>query len=227
MQYVYSDNPSGDMMSRIMRKVYFKMFLGLLVSAASSFALLSIPGVSALVVNNVTYLVAMIAEIGLVIAINRAINRLNNTTASLLFYLFAVVNSVTLSLIFYIYSPESILKTFLITAATFGGMSVYGYFTERDLSGFGAMLRMALWGLIVALVVNIFWSNGTLQWIITFAGVFIFVGLTAWDTQNIKQMAQSGQISESGLATIGALTLYLDFVNLFIYLLRIFGQQRN
>lgn len=228
MQYdVYYDHGTGDLMSRVMRKVYLKMFLGLLVSAVASFIILAMPGVPYFIATHqAVYWIALIVEVGLVIAINGSLKSMKTDTASLLFYLFAVVNAVTLSLIFLIYTPESILKTFLITAGTFGGMSAYGYLTNRDLSKFGAILGMALWGLIIALVVNLFWPNGTLQWLITFAGVFIFVGLTAWDTQKIKQYAQSGMVNESALATMGALTLYLDFINLFIYLLRIFGDRR-
>ena len=229
MQYdVYYDNHSGNMLSAVMRKVYLKMFLGLLVSAATAFAVLAMPDVTMFIATHQSvYWVSLIAEVGLVLAINSAIGKMNDARASLLFYLFAIVNAVTLSLIFIVYTPESILKTFLITAGTFGGMSLYGYLTDRDLSKFGSILGMALWGLIIALVVNLIWPNGQLQWIITFAGVIIFVGLTAWDTQKIKQWAQSGQMSESSVATIGALTLYLDFINLFIYLLRIFGSQRD
>ncbi len=229
MQYdVYYDNHSGNMLSAVMRKVYLKMFLGLLVSAATAFAVLAMPDVTTFIATHQSvYWVSLIVEVGLVLAINSAIGKMNDTRASLLFYLFAIVNAVTLSLIFIVYTPESILKTFLITAGTFGGMSLYGYLTDRDLSKFGSILGMALWGLIIALVVNLIWPNGQLQWIITFAGVIIFVGLTAWDTQKIKQWAQSGRMSESSVATIGALTLYLDFINLFIYLLRIFGSQRD
>jgi hypothetical protein len=227
MQYdIYYDN--SDLMARIMRKVYMKMFLGLLVSAATAFLILSVPNLLYFIASHTgVYFVAVLVELGLVLGINSSVRKMNTRRASAMFYLFAVVNAITLALIFLIYSPTSILKTFIITSATFGGMSIYGYVTKNDLSKFGSILMMAVWGLIVAIFVNMFWGNGTLDLIITLAGVAIFVGLTAWDTQKIKQWAQSGQVDESALATVGALTLYLDFINLFIYLLRLFGQQRD
>ena len=130
--------------------------------------------------------------------------------------------------IFLAYSPGSIAKTFFITAGTFGAMSVYGYFTPNDLSRWGSFLFMALIGLIIASLVNIFMHSSTLDWIISIAGVIIFIGLTAWDTQKIKTMAaHSNGFNPSSLATIGALTLYLDFINLFLYLLRFFGSSRE
>lgn len=130
--------------------------------------------------------------------------------------------------IFVVYTGASIAKTFFITAGTFGAMSVFGFTTGQDLSKFGRILFMALIGLIIASVVNIFTHSSTLDWIISFAGVIIFVGLTAWDTQQIKRMAEVLPAGQEGrLATIGALTLYLDFINLFLYLLRFFGASRD
>ena len=149
--------------------------------------------------------------------------------ATLLFYVFAVVNGLALWPIFAVYTGESLTKTFLICAGTFGFMSIYGYFTNRDLSRMGSLLFMALIGLIIASLVNIFLHSDTMGWIISFVGILIFVGLTAWDTQQIKQMAQMAgdNDSVSRLATLGALSLYLDFINLFLYLLRFFGDNRN
>ncbi len=130
--------------------------------------------------------------------------------------------------IFYAYSLSAITKTFFITAGTFGAMSVYGYFTSRDLSRIGSFLTMALFGLIIAIVVNFFVRSSALDWIISIVGVFIFVGLTAWDTQQVKTMAEVTPSDQAGrLSTIGALTLYLDFINLFLFLLRIFGGNRD
>ena len=137
-----------------------------------------------------------------------------------------MVNGLTFSIIFVAYSPVSILKTFLITAGTFGAMTIYGYFTTQNLAKIGSMLVMALFGLIICTVVNMFWHNGTLDWIISGAGVLIFIGLTAWDTQQIKRMAEASPTATDGrLATVGALSLYLDFINLFLYLLRFFGNR--
>lgn len=141
---------------------------------------------------------------------------------------FAVINGMMLFTIFYAYSLSAITKTFFITAGTFGAMSVYGYFTSRDLSRIGSFLTMALFGLVIAIVVNFFVRSSALDWIISIVGVFIFVGLTAWDTQQVKTMAEVTPSDQAGrLSTIGALTLYLDFINLFLFLLRIFGGNRD
>ncbi|MBD5200153.1 MAG: Bax inhibitor-1/YccA family protein [Bacteroidales bacterium] len=214
--------------SAVMKTVYLKMFFALLVTAAVSAGIVVMaPQISVYIGTHTgVYLVAAIIEVGLVIAISGAINRMSSTTASLLFYLFAIVNGVTLSLIGLVYSPVSILKTFIITAGTFGAMSIYGYFTNKNLAKMGSILMMALFGLIICMIVNIFWANSTFDWIISGLGVLIFVGLTAWDTQQIKNMAQAmPNASDGRLATLGALTLYLDFVNLFLYLLRFFGNR--
>lgn len=169
-----------------------------------------------------------IIEIGLVMWISAGINKMSSTTATLLFFLFAVVNGATLSLIFAAFSPLSIAKTFLITAGTFGAMSVYGYFTEKDLTKFGSFMIMALFGIIICSLVNYFLHSDRLSWVISFAGVIIFLGLTAWDTQQIKRMALTMPGATDGrLATLGALSLYLDFINLFLYLLRFFGSSRD
>ena len=130
--------------------------------------------------------------------------------------------------IFMVYAPDSIAKTFFITAGVFGAMSIYGYSTSQDLTKWGSFLVMALIGLIIASLVNIFLHSSTMDWIISGAGVLIFIGLTAWDTQTIKRMAQAAPAESTGkLATIGALNLYLDFINLFLYLLRFFGNSRD
>lgn len=213
--------------SSVMKRVYVKMFLGLLVTAfVSLFCATSQGVIDFFATNSWSMWVLIFSELGLVIAISAAINRLSSAMATLLFYLFAVVNGLTLFPIFFTYAQVAIYKTFFITAGVFGAMSVYGYFTSRDLTRFGSFLIMALIGLIIASVVNIFVGSEGLDWIISLVGVLIFVGLTAWDTQQIKQMAQmtpGEQVSK--LATIGALSLYLDFINLFLYLLRFLGDR--
>jgi FtsH-binding integral membrane protein len=147
--------------------------------------------------------------------------------ATALFFIFAIVNGLSLTPIFFAYKLGSIASTFFITAATFGAMSIYGYFTSNDLSKFGSILVMALIGLIICSVVNIFMKSTTMHWIISGVGVLIFIGLTAWDTQKIKQMAyEMPNATDGRLATIGALSLYLDFINLFLYLLRFLGDRR-
>ena len=215
--------------SSVMKQVYFKMFLGLLVTAfISLFCASSASYMHFMVYNSWFYWGLFIAEIVLVIVISSRINKMASATATLLFYLFAAVNGLALAPIFVVYTATSIAKTFFICAGTFGAMSVYGYFTTQDLTKWGNFLIYALFGLIIASVVNIFTKSSGLDWIISIAGVLIFIGLTAWDTQKIKQMAQYTPAEYTNhLATIGALSLYLDFINLFLYLLRFFGNQRD
>ncbi len=214
--------------SAVMKQVYLRMFLALMITAGVAFfAATSVSYFNFLMQNQWLMWVLLLAEVGIVFSVSGAINRISSTVATLLFILFAVINGLTLCTIFYVYSPEAIGKTFVITAATFGAMSVFGYVTKQDLSKFGTYLIMALIGLIICTVVNIFMKSAQLDWIISGAGVLIFIGLTAWDTQKIKQMATYGMASDSRLATIGALSLYLDFVNLFLYLLRFFGGNRD
>ena len=213
--------------SAVMKRVYFKMTLGLLVSAFVALWCSDSPAYWHILGNNSWAIwVLLIIEIGLVIAITGSIRRLSSAAATGLFYLFAAVNGLALAPIFIVYTSHSIAVTFFVTAGTFAAMSIYGYFTSNDLSKMGSILFMALIGLIIASLVNLFLHSDTMMWIITYAGVLIFVGLTAWDTQQIKNMAiQMDSASAGKLATIGALNLYLDFINLFLYLLRIFGNR--
>jgi FtsH-binding integral membrane protein len=151
------------------------------------------------------------------------------STATMIFIAYSALNGLTLSLIFVIYTAESIASTFFITAGTFAVMSIYGYTTKADLSKWGNLLFMGLVGILIASVVNIFLQDEMLYWITTYAGVLIFVGLTAYDTQKIKAtniIGNEGTEDDSKEAIMGALTLYLDFINLFLYLLRIFGRKK-
>ena len=206
--------------SSVMKQVYVRMTLALVVTAFVSLFCANSLGYMLFIAQNSWAMWGLVlVELGLVIGISAAINKLSSTTATILFFLFAVVNGMMLAPIFIVYTGVSIAKTFFITAGTFGAMSVYGYFTSRDLSRIGSFLFMAL-------IVNIFLKSSGLEWAITFGGVLIFVGLTAWDTQQIKRMAQEAPSSSVGrLATLGALSLYLDFINMFLYLLRIFGNR--
>lgn len=215
--------------SSVMKMVYLKMTFGLVVTAFIAMFCASSPGFWAFLAQNSWAMWALIiAEFGIVIGLSAGIQKLSSVAATCLFYLFAIVNGATLSSIFLAYKLPSIATTFFITAGTFGAMSIYGYCTNRDLSKMGSLLFMALIGLIIASLVNIFLHSDGLEWIISFIGVLIFVGLTAWDTQQIKQMAQMAPAEQTGrLATIGALSLYLDFINMFLYLLRFFGNSRN
>ena len=217
----------SSFVAKVMQQVYVRMFLGLVVTAVASWLMVQSEGAMMWFMNNSwAFWVLMIAEIGLVIYLSARINKMNPTTAAALFFVYAALNGVVLSPIFIVYTGASIAKTFFITAGVFGAMSVYGWVTKKDLSKMGSILIMCLLGLIVVSVVNIFLHSTQLDWIISFAGVAIFIGLTAWDTQAIKQMAaQSDYSNVSKVATIGALSLYLDFINLFLYLLRIFGSR--
>ena len=213
----------------VMRKVYGKMALGLLATAITSFLVLSSPTVMNVLFSNVaTMWILFAAELGLVIYLSARIDKLSSGTATALFYVYSILNGLALSPIFLIYTGASIATTFAITAGTFGAMSIFGYVTRQDLSKIGSFLFMALLGLIVCVVVNMFMHNSMFELLISGAGVLIFVGLTAWDTQAIKRMCAEADPSMMGkVATMGALTLYLDFINLFLYLLRFFGSSRD
>lgn len=173
--------------------------------------------------------VVMLAPLAFVLVLSFGINKLSTGTAQLLFWAFAAVMGLSLSSIFLVYTGASIAKVFFISAAMFGGMSLYGYTTKRDLTQIGSFLIMGLWGLIIASVVNIFWPSGPLGFAISIVGVIVFLGLTAWDTQKIKEsynVSFGSDVLAKG-AIMGALNLYLDFLNLFMMLLRLFGNQRN
>lgn len=215
--------------SKVMRGVYMRMTLALVVTALTAF-FVAANGTIALAIasSKLLFWGIMIAEFAVVLTLAGALNKLSTGVATALFYGYAVLNGLVFSTLFYVLELGSIAQTFFITAGVFGAMSVYGYFTKSDLSKMGSLLIMALFGLIICTIVNIFLANGTLDWIISFAGVAIFIGLTAWDTQKIKTMlAYDGGANTGKIATIGALSLYLDFINLFLYLLRFFGASRD
>ncbi len=213
--------------ARTMQRVFGKMFLGILVTAFVSLGIASTPAIlEAVFSSKFLFFGLIIAQFGLVIWLSAGINKMSAGTASLLFYLYSAITGVTLTPIFFAYTGDSIIKTFFITAGTFGAMVAYGYVTKKDLSKMGSILFMALIGLVLVSLVNMFLASSALTWGISAAGVLIFVGLTAWDVQQIKQMAyETSEQNVGKLAAIGALTLYLDFINLFLYLLRIFGNR--
>ena len=214
----------------LMRKVYVWMTLALVITGVTAFGVANSPGViSALYSNQAILWGLIIAELALVIGISAAINRLSLTTATLLFVLYSAINGVMLSSIFLIYTASSIASVFFITAGTFAVMAFIGYTTKADLTSLGKILLMALIGLIIASLVNVFFIKSTgFDLIVSYVGVLIFVGLTAYDSQKIKQMllmAPDAGESSQKIALLGALSLYLDFINLFIYLLRILGKR--
>lgn len=216
----------------LMRKVYVWMTLALVITGFTAYGVASSPGIITAIISSKALMWGLIiAEIALVWYVSARIDRLSLTTATLLFILYSVLNGATLSIIFLAFTMQSIASVFFITAGTFAAMSLIGYFTKTDLSSFGKILFMALIGLIIATVVNAFLiKSGGFSLIISYVGVLIFVGLTAYDTQKIKMMlVQADDVNEDAqkIALMGSLSLYLDFINLFLYLLRIFGGNRE
>jgi len=210
----------------LIRQVYAWMAGGLLVTALMAMVTLSSPVIlNAVFGNRMVFYGLIIGELGLVFAISGAINKLSAAMASLLFVLYAALNGITMSVIFAVYTSESVASTFVITAGTFGAMSAFGYMTKRDLTGWGSFLFMGLIGVVIASLVNIFTQSSAVSWIISAVGVIVFTGLTAYDTQKIKAMAANGAEGRKP-AILGALTLYLDFINLFLMLLRLLGNRR-
>ena len=213
----------------LIRKVYTWMALALAITGVTAYGVAISPNLINLIFGSkMVFFGLIIAELAMVMILTARLNRLSLTSATMMFIGYSVLNGVTLSSIFLVYTMSSIATTFFICAATFGVMSAYGAMTKTDLSSMGKLLFMGLIGLIIATLVNVFVGNSMLDLIISYVGVLVFVGLTAWDTQKIKMMlADADYMDESTqkLALIGALSLYLDFVNLFLYLLRIFGKR--
>lgn len=213
----------------LMRKVYMWMSLALAITGFTAYGVATSPGLmQAIYSNQLLFWGLIIAEFALVFGVSAAINKLSLATATLMFVLYSVINGALLSYIFVLYTASSISTVFFITAGTFAVMALVGYTTKTDLSSLGKILLMALIGLIIATVVNIFVKSTMFDLILSYVGVLIFVGLTAYDSQKIKQMLlQAPDASEGAqkIALLGALSLYLDFINLFIYLLRIFGRK--
>jgi hypothetical protein len=179
--------------------------------------------------SRITFFGLIIGELALVVAMTSAIHRMSLSTATLLMVLYSVINGATMSSIFLLYTADSIASTFFVTAGTFGAMSLYGYATKRDLSSWGNILFMGLIGLIIAGVVNMFWMNNTFSLLVSAIGVVIFVALTAYDVQKIKTLFNDAtEVNESTqkIALLGALSLYLDFINIFLYLLRLLGSRK-
>ena len=215
----------------LMRNVYTWMACGLAMTALTAMIVGRNENWVYTLATSGMYWGLLIAEVVLVIFLSARINKMSFATAGLMFAAYAILNGVTMSIIMLAYTAESIAQAFFVTAGTFGAMSLVGFFIKKDLSAMGRTLMMALIGLIIATIVNIFWQNSMMASILNYAGVIIFVGLTAYDTQKIKVMLQQAQyagISDqtNKLALMGSLTLYLDFINLFLYILRLFGNRK-
>lgn len=214
----------------VMKRVYVRMFIGLLVSAFCALGVASSPAaLSFFFGNRLVFWGMLIAMFVMAWVIPARMEKMSSGAVVGFFVLFSALMGCWLAPIFLVYRLGTIVYTLFITAGTFGAMSVYGYFTKSDLSKMGAYMMMALFGLIIASVVNIFWANSTMEWIISIVGVLIFTGLTAWDTQQVRRMAAANlePALADKLATMGAMNLYLDFINLFLFLLRILGGNRD
>lgn len=215
----------------LFRSVYVWMTLALVITGftalyvAKSYTLLNL-----MLQNQMAFWGVLIAELGLVFYMSARINRISFTTVTILFIVYSILNGVTMSMLFLIYTMSSIATTFFVTAGTFGAMALFGYATKKDLTRIGNLCIMGVIGLIIASLVNMFLHNSMMDLIISYVGVLLFVGLTAYDSQKIKQMLSGEDIevneTTQKIALMGALTLYLDFINLFLYLLRILGDRK-
>ena len=230
-QVTYQRDRAAAVQGEFIRRVYNWMGLGLAATALVALYTSGNPQLLKMIFgNSLVFFGLILAELGLVIWLSAAINRLHYSTASAMFFIYSALNGLTLSVIFLAYTSTSITSTFFVTAGTFGAMSFYGYTTKRDLSSWGSFLFMGLIGIILASVVNIFMRSPMVYWLVTYAGILVFVGLTAYDTYKLKEMALAGfadEEAEGKSAVMGALALYLDFINLFLMLLRILGSRRD
>lgn len=211
-------------------KVYNWMALALFVTGLVAYFTASSPQIiNAITSSKLIFYGLLISELLLVIYLTSAIQKLSQNMVITGFLIYSVLNGLTMSVIFLIYTSNSIATTFYVTAGTFGAMSLYGYYTKKDLTSIGNMAVMALIGIIIASIVNLFLQNEMMYWIITYLGVAVFVALTAYDTQKLKEIGSKGFVNGENMekmSILGALTLYLDFINLFLFLLRIFGDRK-
>ena len=222
-----SPERAAERVSSFLWKVYAWMAIGLGITAAVAFMVVSSPDVMrALVGNRLVFFGLIIAELGLVFYLSARVDRISPGTASGLFAIYSALNGVTLSVVLLAYTGESVATTFLVTAGMFGALAFFGSTTKRSLAGMGQFLMMGLVGLVLASIVGIFWHNDALQFLISVVGVLVFTGLTAYDAQRLKEMALTLPEGSVGAhAIVGALSLYLDFINLFLMLLRFTGRR--
>lgn len=230
-QQITLDQVRQDASTIFLAKVFNWMAIGLGVTGVIAWFMAS-SGLAAQLVQGPMFMILILAQLGMVFYLSARIEKIQPGTATGLFLGYAALNGLTLSMVFLAYTGSSIAATFFITAGMFGAMAGYGLVTKRDLSGMGSFMFMGLIGIIIASVVNIFLKSSSLYWAISLIGVFVFVGLTAYDVQKIKRMGEEGimQQGEGAIqrgAIMGALALYLDFINLFLMLLRFFGGSRD
>ncbi len=215
---------------RFITKVYSWMCLGLVLTGLTAFVVAGNETIMGILFESPLLMIGLIVSQFILVAVLAGmVQKMSPQLATITFLLYAVLNGVTFSMLFLVYTEESITSTFFITAMTFGAMSFYGYTTKRDLTKIGSLLFMALIGLIITSIVNMFYQSNLLQWITSVAGVMIFIGLTAYDTQKIKEMniiGNEGTDEDHKESILGALTLYLDFINLFLFLLRLLGGRK-
>jgi FtsH-binding integral membrane protein len=218
-----------ERVSAFLARVYGWMFAGLLVTAVTAFTVASSQAlIETLIVNRIVFWVLIFAQLGLVFYLSARVEKTSPAMAAGLFILYSALTGITSSVILLIYTGASITSTFIITAGMFGATAVFGTVTKKSLAGVGQFMFMGLIGLILASIVGIFWQNSALQFVISVVGVLVFTGLTAWDAQRLKQMAVALPEGRVGaFAVVGALSLYLDFINLFFFLLRFTGSRRD
>ena len=221
--------PVEERVTVFLRSVYGWMCAGLAITAATAFVIASSPAfVIAIATNRMLFWGLMIAQLGLVFVLSSRVDRLAASTAGLLFVAYSALTGVTISFVLLAYTGESVATTFVITAGMFGGMAAYGTTTKRSLAGFGQFLFMGLIGVVLASIVGIFWHSDALQFVLSFIGVIVFTGLAAYDAQRLKSMALALPNGQTGsYAIVGALALYLDFINLFLFLVRLTGSRRE
>ncbi len=224
-----SPEAAAERVTDFLRKVYGWMCAGLAITALVAYEVTASPTILGhLASDPLLYWALILAELGLVFYLSARAQRLASNTATALFAGYAALNGITLSFVLLAYTGQSVTSAFVVTAGMFGAMALYGSMTKRSLAGLGQFAFMGLIGVILASLVGLFWHNGALQFVISAAGVIVFTGLAAWDAQRLKQMAlvtPEGQVGS--LAVVGALSLYLDFINLFLSLLTLFGNRRE
>jgi FtsH-binding integral membrane protein len=227
--YASSPDVRDVRVTAFLSKVYGWMFLGLLITAGTALGVASSPAlIETFILNRILFWILILGQLGLVFYLSVRVDKIAPATAAGLFLLYSAMVGVTSSVIFMVYTGASIVSAFVIAGGMFGAMAVFGTFTKKSLAGVGQFMFMGLIGVLIASIVNIFLFNDMLSFVISVVGVIVFTGLTAWDAQRLKEMAVSLPDGRVGsYAVVGALSLYLDFINLFFFILRLIGGRRN